>query len=142
MEFDLDIYIPESYISDSQHRVEIYRKLSDAESVEEVKEVEAEVVDRFGALPQEVGDLLNFTCAKIAASRLGISRVSLEKDLLTLHFSEDKKLGKKEIGNLRRKIELPLEFAVDKTLKLFVQLKPGSEKKTLFVKNLLQRLWG
>ena len=142
MEFDLDIYIPESYISDSQHRVEIYRKLSDAESVEEVKEVEAEVVDRFGALPQEVEDLLNFTCAKIAASRLGISRVALKKDHLTLQFSEDKKLGKKEIENLRRKIELPLEFAVDKTLKLFVQLKPGSEKKTLLVKNLLQRLWG
>ncbi|MGB7060746.1 MAG: transcription-repair coupling factor, partial [Candidatus Zixiibacteriota bacterium] len=140
MEFDLDIYIPESYVSDSQHRVEIYRKLSDAESVEEVKEVEAEVVDRFGALPQEVEDLLNFTCAKIAASHLGISRVSVEKDLLTLQFSEDKKLGKKEIENLRKKIELPLEFAVDKTLKLFVQLKPGSEKKTLSVKNLLQRL--
>jgi transcription-repair coupling factor (superfamily II helicase) len=140
MEFDLDIYIPQSYVSDSQQRVEIYRKLSEAESVEEVKEVEAEIVDRFGVLPQEVEDLLNFTCAKIAASRLGICRVSLKKDLLTLQFSEDKRLGKKEIENLRKKIELPIEFAVDRTLRLFVRLEPKSEKKTMFVKNLLQRL--
>ncbi|UCB51914.1 MAG: transcription-repair coupling factor [Candidatus Zixiibacteriota bacterium] len=140
MEFDLDIYIPESYVFDSQHRVEIYRKLSEAESVEEVKGVQAEVIDRFGALPQEVEDLLNFTCAKIAASHLGISRVSLKEDLLTLQFSEDKKLGKKEIENMRGKIELPLEFAVDKTVKLLVQLKSGDKKKTRSVRNLLQSL--
>jgi transcription-repair coupling factor (superfamily II helicase) len=142
MEFDLDIYIPESYVSDSQHRVEIYRKLSEAQSVEEVNGVEAEVIDRFGALPREVEDLLNFTCAKIAASHLGISRVSLEHQLLTLQFSEDKKLGKKEIENMRAKIELPLQFAVDKTVKLLVQLEPGGREKTRTVKNLLQRLRG
>jgi transcription-repair coupling factor (superfamily II helicase) len=142
MEFDLDIYIPESYVSDSQHRVEIYRKLSEAQSVEEVKGVEAEVIDRFGALPQEVEDLLNFTCAKIAASHLGISRVSLNKEQLTLDFSEDKKLGKKEIEKMRAAIEFPIEFTVDKTVKLLVRLDPGEKKRTLKVKNLLQRLWG
>ncbi|MCK4223900.1 MAG: transcription-repair coupling factor [candidate division Zixibacteria bacterium] len=140
IQFDLEIYIPESYISDSQQRVEIYKKLSEAKSPEEVKEVEAEMIDRFGNPPQEVEDLLNFTCAKIIASHLGIFRLSLKEDVLLLQFSEDKKIGKKEIENFRRKINLPLEFAVDKTLKLSVHLKGGNEKKTLFVKNLLQRL--
>jgi transcription-repair coupling factor (superfamily II helicase) len=140
MEFDIDIYIPESYVADSQQRVEIYRKLSDAKSVEEVKEVEAEMIDRFGTPQKEVQDLLNFTSAKIIASRLGISRVSLRKDILTLQFSEDKKMTKKEIEKLRTNIDLPLEFAVEKTLKLFISLKNLDERKSLFVKNLLQRL--
>ena len=140
MEFDLDIYIPETYISDSQHRVGIYRKLSEAKSVEEVKEVEAEMIDRFGNPPPEVEDLLNFTCAKIIASHLGIFRLSLKKDVLMLQFSPDKKIGKKELENFRKKISLPLEFAVDKTLKLIVHLKGKEEKKSLFVKNLLQSL--
>lgn len=140
MEFDLDIYIPEFYVSDSQQRVEIYKKLSEAKSPEEVKEVGAEMVDRFGNPPQEVEDLLNFTCAKIIASHLGIFRLSLKKDVLMLQFSVDKKMGKKEIENLRQKINLPLEFAVDKTLKLFVHLKKERGKKSLFVKNLLQSL--
>jgi len=140
IQFDLDIYIPDSYIPDSQQRVEIYKKLSEAKSVEEVKEVEAETVDRFGNPPQEVEDLLNFTRVKITASHLGIFRLSLKKDILMLEFSPDKKIGKKEIQNLRQKINLPLEFAVDKTLKLYVDLKKADEKKALFVKNLLQRL--
>ncbi len=140
MEFDLDIYIPKNYVSDSQQRVEIYKKLSEAKSPEEVKEVEAEMVDRFGNPPQEVEDLLNFTCAKIIASHLGIFRLSLKKDVLLLQFSEDKKIGKKELENFRQKISLPLEFVVDKTLKLFVHLKGESEKKSLFVKNLLLSL--
>jgi len=140
IQFDLDIYIPETYVSDSQQRVEIYKKLSEAKSVEEVKEVEAEMVDRFGIPPPEVEDLLNFTCAKIIASHVGIFRLSLKKDVLMLQFSQEKKIGKKEIENFRQKINLPLEFAVDKTLKLFIHLKGRKEKKALFVKNLLQRL--
>ncbi len=140
MEFDLDIYIPESYIPDSQQRVEIYRKLSEAKSVEEVEDVESEITDRFGAPDRKVQDLLNFTCAKILAARLGISRLSLKRDVLTLQLSEDKKMGKKQIENLSRKIDLPLEFVVHKTLKLFIDLKDVDGNKTIFVKNLLQRL--
>jgi transcription-repair coupling factor (superfamily II helicase) len=140
MEFDLDIYIPESYISDSQQRVEVYRKLSEAKSVEEIKEVEEEIIDRFGIPQKEVQDLFNFTSAKITASRLGISRLSLKKDVLSLQFSEEKRLGKKEIEKLRQKIDLPLEFVGGKTLKLMIDLSNVYEDKTLFVKNLLQRL--
>jgi transcription-repair coupling factor (superfamily II helicase) len=140
IQFDLDIYIPESYVADSQQRVEIYRKLSEAKSVEEIKERQAEMLDRFGAPPQEVEDLLNFTCAKITASQLGISRLSLKADVLMLQFSEKKRMGKKEIENLRQKIKLPLEFAVDDTLKVLIRLKEEKQKKTLFVKNLLQSL--
>ncbi len=138
--FDLDIYIPESYVSDSQQRVEIYRKLSEAKSTQEVKEVEAEIIDRFGNPPPEVEDLLNLTCVRIRASHLGISRLSLKEDRLILEFSKDKKIGKKEIENLRNRISLPLEFVVDGTFKVLIGLNKVAEKRSLFVKNLLQRL--
>ncbi len=140
MEFDLDIYIPESYVPDSQQRVDLYRKLSDAESVEEIRQVEAEMTDRFGGAPAEVEDLLNFTRAKIAASHLGISRLWLKGDVLTLVFSEEKKIDKKEIQKLIRKINLPLEFALDGGLKLTVRLEEGKNQRSSAVKNLLQSM--
>jgi transcription-repair coupling factor (superfamily II helicase) len=141
MEFDSDIYIPDSYIPDSQQRVEIYRKLSEAKSVEEVDAIEAELSDRFGKPIKEVKDLLEFTCVKIVASLKGISRVSLKKDLLSLEFAPDKKLGRKEIENLAQKIRLPLEFKVDQLLKIFVKLNEVDfHKKAKFVKNLLLKL--
>jgi transcription-repair coupling factor (superfamily II helicase) len=141
MEFDLDIYIPQSYIPDSQQRVEIYRKLSEAFSVEEVDIIEAELSDRFGKPKKEVNDLLEFTCAKITASLKGISRVSLKKDILMLEFPPDKKMGRNQIENLAQKIKLPLEFKVDQSLKIYVKLhEVDSEKKAKFVKNLLLKL--
>ncbi len=141
MEFDLDIFIPDFYIPDSQQRVEIYRKLSEARSVEEVDLIEAELTDRFGKPKKEVSDLLGFTCAKICASSKGISRVSVKDDILMLEFSPDRKMGKKEIENLSKKIELPLEFKVDQSVKLYVRLQGVAfDKKAQFVKNLLIKL--
>jgi transcription-repair coupling factor (superfamily II helicase) len=141
MEFDLDIYIPESYVPDSQQRVEIYRKLSESSSVEEVNKVEAELSDRFGKPRKEVKDLLDFTCAKIIASTLGMSRLSLKKESLMLEFPPDKRMGKKEIEGLSQKIKFPLEFKVDQSLKIYVKLeKVALEKKAELVKNLLLKL--
>ncbi|MCK4428434.1 MAG: DEAD/DEAH box helicase, partial [candidate division Zixibacteria bacterium] len=141
MEFDLDIYIPQLYIPDSQQRVEIYRKLSEAKSVEEVGQIETELWDRFGKPQKEIKDLLEFTCAKITASSKGISRVSLKKEILMLEFPPDKKMGRNQIENLSQKIRLPLEFKVDQSLKIYVKLKGvDSEKKAKFVKNLLLKL--
>jgi transcription-repair coupling factor (superfamily II helicase) len=141
MEFDLDIYIPESYIPDSQQRVDIYRKLSGALSVKEIDMIKAELSDRFGKPKREVKDLLEFTCAKIVASMKGIYRLSLKKDILMLEFPPDKKMGKKEIENLSQKTDLPLEFKGDQSLKMYVKLeKVASEKKAEFVKNFLLKL--
>jgi transcription-repair coupling factor (superfamily II helicase) len=140
MEFDLDIYIPDPYVPDSQQRVDLYRKLSEARSVEELKQVEAEMIDRFGNPPGEVEDLLNFTHAKIAASRLGIARLTLRKRTLVLDFAEDRKIDKKEIENLSRKVKLPLEFGFDKGLKVTIQLKEDDHKRSVVVKKLLHSL--
>ena len=141
MEFDLDLYIPQLYIPDSQQRVEIYRKLSEAKSVEEVKQIETELLDRFGKPKKEVKDLLEFTCAKITASSKGISRLSLKKEILMIEFAPDKKMGRNQIEDLSRKIRLPLEFKVDQSVKLYVKLKAVPfEKKANFVKNLLLKL--
>ncbi len=141
MEFDLDIYIPQSYVADSQQRVEIYRKLSEAKSVEEIDKIEAELSDRFGKTKREVKDLLDFTCAKITASLKGISRVALKKDTLMFEFAPHKKMGRNQIENLSQKIRLPLEFKVDQSVKLYVKLRGMAfEKKAKFVKNLLIKL--
>ena len=140
MELDLDIYIPEVYVPDSQQRVDLYRKLSEAKSVEDVTQVEAEMTDRFGAVPAEVRDLVNFTCSKISAAHLGISRLWLRNDTLILAFSPDERIDKQKLENLARKINLPLGFASDPHLKLTIRLKADSDKRSQEIRNLLQSL--
>ena len=51
-------YIPKNYISEEDERIELYRKISSAENLEEVDKIEKEIKDRFGKLPSNVTRIL------------------------------------------------------------------------------------
>ncbi|MBU49984.1 MAG: transcription-repair coupling factor [Deltaproteobacteria bacterium] len=57
----LDAYIPDSFIPDIQLRLQCYRRLSSAETVEELDELSSEFQDRFGPVPLEVDALFQMT---------------------------------------------------------------------------------
>ena len=52
------VMIPESYVPDLQLRLALYRRLGDLETTEEIDAFGAELIDRFGPLPDEVQHLL------------------------------------------------------------------------------------
>ena len=69
------VLIPESYVSDLQLRLGLYRRLADLEHQEEIQAFGAEMVDRFGSLPEEVEHLLEVVAIKVLCRRAGISNV-------------------------------------------------------------------
>jgi transcription-repair coupling factor (superfamily II helicase) len=52
------VMIPESYVPDLQLRLALYRRLADLETPEQIDAFGAELIDRFGPLPEEVQHLL------------------------------------------------------------------------------------
>jgi len=70
-------YIPADYVSDSEERMDIYRRLSRMEKTEEVDEMRSELVDRFGPLPPQADSMLRLVGLRLRASRLGIQKVEL-----------------------------------------------------------------
>ncbi len=73
--FRLSVYIPEDYISDISLRLSTYRRISLAKSVEALSELKDEIIDRFGALPSEVRNLLQIMAIKLYARRLYITKI-------------------------------------------------------------------
>lgn len=71
----LESYLPDDYIYDPGLKMEIYKKLACLQQVEEVKNVEAELKDRFGTPPPPVINLLSETKVKIAAYHSKISSI-------------------------------------------------------------------
>lgn len=55
----MPIFIPESYVKDLSVRLGLYRRIGDLDKPEEIDALAAEMTDRFGALPSEVGNLLS-----------------------------------------------------------------------------------
>ena len=71
----LSVLIPDDYVSDLSVRMGLYRRLSMLESYEEVESFAAELIDRFGPLPEEVGHLLSIVKVKITCRRAGIEKI-------------------------------------------------------------------
>lgn len=82
MEFSHEARLPEDYVNESTLRMEFYYRLGNASSIEDIQEVELELKDRFGALPQGALLLCAFSRIKIYATSLRIS--SLKFGRLTL----------------------------------------------------------
>jgi transcription-repair coupling factor (superfamily II helicase) len=84
----LSAYVPETYISDIDQRLSVYRRLAKLEDATELSEFKKELIDRFGALPDEAGNLLLKIMLKMLAREAGVARLDIFENHLSLQFSE------------------------------------------------------
>ena len=83
---DLEILIPDGYVESITERLSLYTRLDNCENEEELKAMEVEMSDRFGALPPQVQELfITVRCRKLAVE-LGFERMILKNDALKCYF--------------------------------------------------------
>ncbi|MEM7652911.1 MAG: transcription-repair coupling factor, partial [Pseudomonadota bacterium] len=69
------VMIPDAYVADLNIRLGLYRRLADLRERRDVDEFAAELIDRFGAVPHEVENLLQVITLKIYCRKAGIEKV-------------------------------------------------------------------
>jgi transcription-repair coupling factor (superfamily II helicase) len=69
------VMIPETYVPDLQLRLGLYKRLSTLESDTEIDAFGAEMIDRFGPLPEEVEHLLKLVAIKALCRRANVAKV-------------------------------------------------------------------
>ncbi len=84
----LSAYVPETYISDIDQRLSVYRRLAKMEDTTELSGFKKEMIDRFGSMPDTAGNLLLKIMLKILARKAGVARLDIFENYLSLHFSE------------------------------------------------------
>ncbi len=119
MEFNFDARLPEEYINEVSLRMEIYYRLGEAASLNDVDEIMAELKDRFGKPPEPVIWLYHLTRIRIFAT---IQQFTLLK-FSNLSFVAEQQLGqelKRQTILLPKKVQSPdaLERYVIDQLKL------------------------
>ena len=83
---DFEILFPDDYINVISERLNLYTKLNELKTEDELQEFELELIDRFGELPIEVVDLLNSVRIKWIAKSLGLERLILKKNKMIGYF--------------------------------------------------------
>jgi transcription-repair coupling factor (superfamily II helicase) len=79
IDLPLDAYLPEDYVPSPELRLRLYRRFAGLTSIEEINEMEDEIEDRFGALPQPVRNLLYQLRLKVLAIEAGVKAISAEE---------------------------------------------------------------
>ena len=77
IELHLPALIPDDYLPDINARLTLYKRISSARDEEELRELQVEMIDRFGLLPDAVKNLFAITSLKLAATPLGIKKLEL-----------------------------------------------------------------
>lgn len=93
--------IPEEYIEDMTVRMSVYRRIANAYSPEELSDIEAEMTDRFGAVPDEVRRLLGIMRLKSMARRLSILKISETDRKIRVVFSKDTSVATEKVFALQ-----------------------------------------
>ena len=82
------VLIPEDYVTDLPVRLGLYRRLADVENEQEIEAFGAELVDRFGALPEEVEHLLKIVAIKGLCRRANVEKIETGPKGAVLSFRD------------------------------------------------------
>ncbi len=84
----IDAYISDELVSEDRLRLELYRRLSQAESVAAVYEIEEEIADRFGRLDRVSRQFIDVMVIKVLAREKGVSKVSSYGERVFVEYAD------------------------------------------------------
>ena len=89
IDLGLPAYIPKNYIPSDRYRMDVYRKIAVAKTSGTLKQIESELTDVYGTVPEEVELLLELAALRIKAGKLGIKSITVSGRELVFSFNED-----------------------------------------------------
>jgi transcription-repair coupling factor (superfamily II helicase) len=82
-------YFAKDYIPDETVKIEFYRRLAEISELDQLKEIEDELVDRFGPMPLEAQMLIKVAAFRPQAKKLGIQRLEAQGGWISLQWHPD-----------------------------------------------------
>lgn len=105
IDLQITAHIPESYISSTAQRLDIYRRIADIRSHEDSLDVYDELIDRFGEPPEAVQGLIDIAMLRNMAADIGIYEVKQQHDCLLLYMRRlDMQVGSRMSSALKGRV--------------------------------------
>jgi transcription-repair coupling factor (superfamily II helicase) len=137
MNLPIDAYIPDVYIEDSTQKLLTYKRLSKIRDESGLKDMEEELKDRFGEIPQPLMNLLEIISLKCVLSRARVKKIEYTDKHLILHVTEKTPI------DMKRLLSLVKEGGKIKLLpdgRIVVQVDTKATELIAFTKNVLMEL--
>ena len=80
VDLGMSALIPDDYLPDVHTRLIMYKRIANAGNTDELRELQVEMIDRFGLLPEQTKNLFRVTELKLKATPLGIRKIEFGSD--------------------------------------------------------------
>ncbi|MFN8846671.1 MAG: transcription-repair coupling factor [Bdellovibrionales bacterium] len=110
--------IPDQYIPDIRLRLSYYKAMSDIESEAELENIESELIDQFGALPESVTNLMGLMLIRHVCKKLKVRDVSAGVKSISLIFTDKTPLKTETLITLASKENKKYSITPDSRLNI------------------------
>lgn len=131
--------IPSDYLPDVHGRLVMYKRLASAENKDNLRDLQVEMIDRFGLLPEQTKNLFRVTEIKIHAQALGIQKLEANSRGGFIEFSSDTKVDPFKIVTLVQSQPRVFKLEGANKLKFSVPME-STEDRLQHIQQLLQNL--
>jgi transcription-repair coupling factor (superfamily II helicase) len=123
IDFDIDASLPSSYIGSEKQKLGLYKRIALISCFEEYKDMQDELVERFGEIPEVAENLLKVALIKAYAHDVDITSLSYKNGKITLTFYEKARLDYDKLLKFREKYKDFIEFRDGRNLKFVYRLQ-------------------
>ncbi|RAV09712.1 transcription-repair coupling factor [Paenibacillus contaminans] len=133
LDLHLDAYLPSDYIYDSMQKIEIYKKVANLGTLEEVDDLHEELVDRFGDLPAAVLNLLTVARLKVYGAMYAIEQLSHKGDdfHIRIHDDQNANLDGRKLMAIAAKFENRIRLQPGPHIVIEIKCKGLSQEQSL-----------
>ena len=141
IDLGLPALLPADYLPDVHSRLVLYKRIASAADAEELKELQVEMIDRFGLLPEPARNLFAITGLKLAVQPLGIRKIEAGPTGGRILFGDQPTLDPLRLIRLMQ--SRPKEFRMEggDKLKFFIDLADPAQR-VVRVGDLIRQLAG
>ena len=131
--------IPEDYLPDVHTRLIMYKRISSSLDIEDLRELQVEIIDRFGLLPKQLKLLFQLTQLKLRALTFGIKKIDANVNSGRIEFGPQTRVDPSSIVQLIQAEPKSYKLGGANQLQ-FVHACSEAQEKLQFIDDLLDKL--
>ncbi|MDF1646303.1 MAG: transcription-repair coupling factor [Legionellaceae bacterium] len=139
IELGISAIIPDDYVGDVHTRLTLYKRIAHAKNTESLRELQVELIDRFGLLPPPIKNLFALTQLKLFSASLGVLRITASNPNIRIEFTETPNI---DLTKLIKLIQTePKQYQLDGSNRLkVIRETAANETRIKAIEVLLQTL--
>jgi transcription-repair coupling factor (superfamily II helicase) len=134
----LSIRIPVEYIKEENQRLRMYKRVAGVETQSQLKDVAAELRDRYGDPPGAVRNLLDYASLKLTCLRVGATAIDRKRNQVSIKFRQNASIDAEKLARFVAS-EPGAQFTPDGTLKFSLKAT-ATESVLSLLSDLLEEL--